>query len=131
MGMGFAGGSVTTIDESVIAKKCKKELAAFRALVEKHSPIMVRSVIEHDGLAYDAIDEVDTNYIVVTHDKLVKTFEKKTGLIISYFYHDSAEEGDRYDDVGEAWYVDNAYQLTKAAKPFAKNIRQQHFVQFG
>ena len=131
MGMGFAGGTVTTIDEEVVAKKCKKQLAEFRALVEKHTPIMVRSAIEDDGIAYDVLDEVEMATIVAAHDKLVDAFEKKTNLRISYFYHDSSEEGDRYDDVGEAWYVDNAYQLTEAAKPYAKHIKQQNFVQWG
>ena len=130
MGMGFAGSQVTSIAEDVIIKKCREELAAFNALKEKHGQFVVYNIVDSNDAGTE-VEESEHAAIIKAHDAVVNKFKKKTGLIISYFYHDVANDGDRYDDIGECWIVENAYQLTKEAKPFAKFIHEEHFVMYG
>lgn len=129
MGMGFAGAHIVTIDESVIKEKCPKELAAFKKLTEEHGQhYCYLSTIDAQGdLLTDEICEI----INITHNKLADAFKKKTKLEISYFYHDVENDGDRYDDIGAAWEVHNAYEITRVAKPFKKHIQHANFVMWG
>jgi len=128
MGMGYAGASVIRIDESVIKRKCPNLLADFKALTEEYGQVTISDFL---GYGESELNEDACRTIQGAYDVLVTAFKKKTGLDISYFYHNSEDDGDRYDDIGEAWVVNNAYQLTKAAKPYAKYIIHANFVQFG
>ena len=132
MGMGHAGCHVTAIDESVVKRYCPKLLAEFNEMKSELGEILVSRILEYmepDELEDDG--KYTTDSVVDIHDRLVKDFKEKTNLSIGYFYHDSEEDGDRYDDIGEAWVVDNAYELTEAAKPFAEYSENKNFVQFG
>jgi hypothetical protein len=128
MGMGFAGAHIITIDESVVKEKCPKELAAFKKLTEEHGQHYCYLAI--DGQSDMLTDEV-CEIVNIAHNKLIDAFKKKTKLEICYFYHDIENDGDRYDDVEEAWEVHNAYQITKAAKRFEKHIQHANFVMWG
>jgi hypothetical protein len=132
MGMGYAAGHVVSIDISAVKRICPTQLRHFNEMKEVVGDIVVSRVIEYqmddelpDDCKYKTID------VLALHEAVVSKFRVKTGLTIGYFYHNSADEGDRYDDIGECWVVDNAYKLTDAARPFKKHIRTQNFVQFG
>jgi len=127
MGMGYAGGHVVKLDEKLIKSKCPKLLAEFKKVVDKYGPSDVFYVV--DGQSN--VDEESEVEILIAHNNLVNAFKAKTGLEISYFYHDIENDGDRYDEVGEAWCVENAYQMTKVAKPYEKYIEWANFVMFG
>lgn len=132
MGMGHAGCHVTAIDESVIKKYCPKLLTEFNEMKKVVGEITLTRIIEfQEPDEFDDDEKYTTDSILDIHDRLVKQFKEKTNLSISYFYHNSEDEGDRYDEIGEAWIVDNAYELTEAAKPFAKHIANKNFVSFG
>jgi hypothetical protein len=128
MGMGYYPASVTIIDESVVKSKCPELLAEFRKLIEKYGEYEVANTIQDNSQLDDesVVDEINT-----LHNKLVDDFKKKTKLDIQYIYHDIENDGDRYDDIGEAWVVINAFQLTPAAKPFKHHISTARFVQWG
>jgi len=135
MGMGFASCQVLTVEEDFIKEQCPGE---FQALIDSFDPY------EEDNSEFNGIDDfarIIGNGEIDPKDKpgnselkyiaLQKSFEQKTGLEITLFYHDP-EDGDRYDDFsGRAWQVDGVYQLTPSGKRYGKYIKSQSFVVCG
>lgn len=63
---------------------------------------------------------------------LREAFTKKTGLTLYLGFHNSSDEGDRYDEVkGAYWGVGGMYELTKAGKEMDKYVDRRMFVQYG
>jgi len=131
MGMGYAGSQVDTVQEDFIKEQCSTEFQEFIDSFEDCSEFdgldSFAKYVTVEGLnSEDKMTRTERKYIA-----LQKAFEKKTGLEIGVFYHDS-DDGDRYDDFfGRAWWVEGVYQYTPAGEKYKDKITRQSFVTFG
>ncbi len=62
-------------------------------------------------------------------DKLVETFNKRTGLSLRIGFVEAEERSDEVD--GVYWAVDGVYQLSPAGKKYKDKITQQSWNTFG
>ncbi len=71
------------------------------------------------------------NPILIAYKNLQKAFKKKTRLDLYISYHDSAERGDKGDDVdGAFWTVEGMYQLSPAGRKMKRFVTRKHWVNF-
>ena len=128
MRMGYAAAYADVITEDTIKKFCPKELELFMGCID-------RCKLDLDEFArnadYSDMGKYDKD-LVKAYENLCEAFKKETGLEIGLAYHDSGDEGDRYDDIdGIYWWVNGMYELTKAGKKMEKFVERKTFVQFG
>jgi len=128
MGMGYAAAYADVIEDKYIKQFCPKEFEAFTGIVDGCE-------LDLDEFArnaeYNFLDGYDKD-LVKAYENLCEAFKKETGLEIGLAYHDSGDEGDRYDDIdGIYWWVNGMYELTKAGKKMEKFVERKTFVQFG
>lgn len=137
MGMGYGANYVDEIDAQLIKKICPKEYKTYFLLSSKlidrdydlRALFNLLQWAEQSGNEDDAALEQDFQ---LAYQALCVAFKKKTKLEVSVFFHDSAEQGDRYDDLdGFVWIVNNAYEMTKPAKKQKKYIQRKFFVTYG
>jgi hypothetical protein len=137
MGMGFAGVQTNAISLKDLAKICPKETAAFeQAIVNAGTTLndfcQQAQYEEEDESATEDDQKVDKAW-----DKLAKAFTAATmtegeGLEIEPNYHNSDDEGDRYDEVNGGFIeVLGVTAVTPAGKKFEKFIEHVSYVQFG
>jgi hypothetical protein len=87
--------------------------------------------------AYDSqgmCDDFDGDWqeIEALFSSLCSEFNKETGLFLNIGYHNSSDEGSRYDDVdGFFWEVHGVYERTPAAVKNAELISPASYVIFG
>lgn len=128
MGMGHAAAYADVIEANTIKKFCPKEFDVFYEKVgdmESDFELFASLAESKDFADYD-------DDIVESYNELCNAFHKKTGLKLNLSFHDSDENGDRYDDInGVYWYVDGMYQLTPAGKKMQKYVERKSFVIFG
>ena len=106
----------TKVDEKLIKKMCANEYDEFMSRIDKSD------TYDFDDIARTAISNELSDYIPdieIAYAKLQKAFKKATGLMLSLQYHNSNENGSRYDDInGGFWIVDGVYMKTPAAKKY-------------
>jgi len=130
MGMGYAGSYADVIEESELIKlgNCGKLLKKLRSFVSDD----VDNILIALAQGQDLNDSVLEKKVYKASENLMREFKKVTGLDLSFGYHDSSNEGDRYDDVdGFFWAVEGMYQLTKAGKKYQSILDRKFFVMFG
>ena len=126
MGMGCAGAYADVIEETNVKKFCPKEYNDFMDAVGNDYDEFGRNAECNDLKRNHSKEQI------AAYEKLQVAFEKKTGLDLNVAYHNSEDEGDRYDDVdGIYWYVNGMYELTPAGKKMEKYVERKNFVQFG
>jgi len=137
MGMGYFANSTDTIQEETIVKVCKDEFKAFTDSFNGLDFDIEDFAKEYQyGYEIDTDDEEAMKRVSDEYDKLIHTFNERTGLTLDISYHNE-DEGSRYDDVnGIYWEVGNIYQLTPEAKAFKEKygdntIKSSQFVTFG
>lgn len=134
MGMGYGASYADSVDEEFVKEVCPKELKKFRKALEDY---FNTDDAESETMVYQDIlpgfDTVEgTEGIMESYEALCEAFEKKTGLTLELGYHNSDDEGDRYDDVnGEFWCVGGVYQYTEAGKKYSDKVKRVHYVTFG
>ncbi len=139
MGMGYAGGYADVIDQENLIKlgKCGTILKQLEEVLDKEGYCLESFA---SGLRSDCyeMDDAPSNKCFKLYESLKKEFKKISGgLELELSFHDSDEEGDRYDDVnGAYWSVEGLYEETKKFKNFKKKfkkikIERAHFVNFG
>ena len=134
MSMGYGSNYADVISDADIEKLCPKEWENFvRTLAEFGSYIPAFAVDYKMGESpREDMDECDKAW-----NDLVVAFRYATATGNSYLtlelgYHDSSDEGDRYDDVdGYFFHVNGAYELSPAGKKCEKMIDRKFFVTFG
>ena len=145
MGMGYGANYADVIEIQSIKKICPKEFQAFFNIIDeaKVSLDSVAEFLDKDSeLDLSHIKEDDEavrlqDVIISTWKKLTRAFHKKTDLILYIGFHNSGEEGDRYDEVSGPYFsVGGLYQLSPAGKKLLKtvgkrNISRKFFVTFG
>jgi len=137
MGMGHAGGYADVIEDKSIKKFCKKEFGIFKSLFGQENDVDFEDFAR--AAAVSGLDEKDSDgnrmypeNVVEAYEDLQEAFEQKTGLTLYLGFHNSDDEGDRYDEVdGAFWCVGNMYELTPAGQKMEKFVERKSFVQFG
>ena len=135
MGMGMAPASCWTINSENVKKIVSKEYNAFIKAVEA-SGESIESVAYLLATDYqlEIVTDEQAKAIEETYLKLRKAFEKKTKLAIGIQFHDSNNDGDRYDDVdGVFWELNGVTKITPAGKKLLdkKMIRYSRWCMFG
>lgn len=133
MGMGYCAGFSDVIEESELIKigNCEKLLKKLRLLKSDECDDVLIAIAQGHDLC-ELGNKTFEKRVYRASENLMREFKKVTGLELSFSYHDSSNEGDRYDDVdGFFWSVGGMYQLTKAGKKYAKIINRNFFVTFG
>ena len=130
MGMGYFPNSATTISIEGMEELLPNEMANLIRVAEEEEQIALEDLFfEQEADMYPKAEEALIN--------LQKAFRELTTvgsecLEIYPAYHDSSEEGDRYDDVDGAFFtVDNALVMSEPAKKFQKYLVNSHWVSFG
>jgi hypothetical protein len=134
MGMGHNAAFAETVEEDFVKQTCPTEFQSFIDALDEIDGI----TIEHFArdLMNSLIDDSEDGYrnLISRYDELCSDFCKKTGIIIFLSYHDSSNDGDRYDEVdGHFWCLDYdcVYQKTPAAIALGDKITRKFYVQFG
>lgn len=129
MGAGYSANYADVIEESFIEEVAPNELAKFKKALEDEE-------VDFDDFAsrlYDLTDFTDINDEVYgAMEELQSQFEDVTGLKLDLNYHNSEDEGSRYDDIeGAFWSVRGVYTLTPAGQKYLDKIQRCHYVIFG
>lgn len=128
MGMGYAGNSVESIEVETIKQFCHSEYQAFIDVLD--SVEMLDDVAR--DIYYNLNELGENSEVYKKYIQLCESFKVKTGLDLFIGFHDSGDDGDRYDDVdGVFWGVDGMYELSEAGKRMKQYITHKSFVMFG
>lgn len=129
MGMGFGANFADVIEDETLARLCPREHRALVKLTKKHGLTLEKVARELDFDAGTVDGEVEAA-LHCLQDAFGKKYE---GLSIGLAYHDSENDGDRYDGVsGAYWNLEGVYVLSPAAKKLGtKNFERRFFVTFG
>ena len=127
MGMGYAAAQVEEVKEELIKQVAGKEYDELIKAIEAEDDMTIGDFAQEARY-----EEYFTETLENLYNKLVKKFNKETGLELYIGYHDAEAEGSRYDDIdGVYWCVGGVYQLTPAGKKYEKFIETKNFVNFG
>lgn len=126
MGMGYGANFAEVISSTHLAQIVGVDkMKRFATELDKADSSEYNFVI--DGYQNPEHTEIEEAYT-----DIVETFNKVTGLEIYLNYHDSGDNGSRYDDVdGPFWSVDGMYQLTEAGKKYRDVVNRAFYVTFG
>lgn len=155
MGMGYAAMNADVIDWKTIEKMCPTEATALVALLKKYeissygfsryveqgfNPEDLFSDIESDeAVDREELTEVDFQQaaeVEAAWKALSEAFTKATRVGESFLtlhpcYHNSGENGSRYDEVDGSFYaVEGAYQLSPAGEKFQDKFEHRTWVSF-
>jgi hypothetical protein len=129
MGMGYGSCYADCVKQGFVKRTCPKEFKAFIKAIDDDKDVDFDFVANR--LNFEPTDEVPEPVLTV-YGKLIEAFKKATGLDLRLSFHNSEDEGDRYDDInGAYWWVNGVYQLTPAGEKYKKHITRSNFVIFG
>ena len=129
MGMGYGANFAYTISIENMRKFFPNEMAKLEKEIEEEDKDL--------DYFFRYVDEFEDAPVMLALKKLQKAFEDFTRVgdecLTPYpAFHDSVEEGDRYDDVDGAFFdIDGAEKLTEPAKKFADYLEKSFWVTFG
>jgi len=124
MGMGYGANYADVISDTDLATIVGEELTAFLNALDAAD-------LSESDFIYNEYSDAENPEVVDTYNRLITTFEEKTGLGLYFDYH-SEENGDRYDDVqGAFWAVDGMYELSEAGKKLENKVHRCSYVTFG
>ena len=125
MGMGYGANYADVIEDKDVEALCPVAHRAFMVNLKANDMSL-------DQFAYNlSIEEGCGIDLEADYGRLCEEFHKKTGLELSLRYH-SRDDGDRYDDIVDGfWVVEGMYELTKAGKKLANKVNRCYYVTFG
>lgn len=135
MGSGYAPCSAWSIGPTAIAKICPDEWKMLTVALKRVDSSIdeLALAISNDDVGSD--DELATAYeayLGLCRAFGVMTAVDGTSLSLELAYHDSTNNGDRYDDVnGAFWLVGGTQDWTPAGKALEKSIKHVQWVSFG
>jgi hypothetical protein len=126
MGMGYGACYADVIKAEDVWKLCPKEYEAFLDAVAKSDMSLDEFAIDHCVLI-----DIDPE-VIDCWNALYKKFEEVTGLELDIYYHNSEDNGDRYDDVDGVFFaVEGMYELSEAGKKMKDKVQRQLYVTYG
>ncbi len=130
MAMGYSAAFADTIEDKHVADLCPTEHKALMDAIEASGEDL--ESFAADAEQEDFRDEF-TDETINLYKSLQKAFKKATGgATIDLAYHDSDNNGDRYDDIsGTFWSVGGLTRPTKAAKFLGSRVEQKGYVVYG
>ena len=139
MGMGYGANFAEVIEQEDLEKLVPKEFNEFLNVCDEDDTSFdeVAERIQQDDFDNISVyyDQISLSLIVKVQEKYLKlcaAFKRKTKLTLELNYHNSEDQGDRYDDVsGHYWSVDGLYQLSPAGKKLSKIVKRKFFVTYG
>lgn len=155
MGMGHAPAFAVTVNQDDIEKMNFTTYRVFMDIIEKNdlSFDSVAQIIAQVSNDYDISNTEDMSYLDNIHDEyevnkdVLKTiihtylnfhneFRNKYNMYIYIDYHNQEDDGDRYDDIGGAFFsldFGEVYQTSDNAKRLQQDIPFEisQFVVFG
>jgi hypothetical protein len=154
MGMGHAAAYADVISTEGLKELCPREYGTLLRYLEKYDvnlDLLAQGVSTEEFAYLDKLyDSVPTNvkndeawveariqHILKLLQALCDAFSTTTNdgtchLELELGYHDSQDEGDRYDDVdGAFWAVGGMYAMTSAGERIKDYVERKHYVVFG
>ena len=128
MGMGYSACRTELVTEDFVGEIAPDELENLKsALADEELDL---SDFARDTQMDDAPDYGDA--IHIAYDELVTKFNAETGLTLELDYHNSEDDGSRYDEVdGMFWTVGGVYTETPAGIKYRDKIHRVGYVQYG
>ena len=133
MGMGYAANFDWVISKEDLEKICGEEVRMIDFLCDKFGVSwdqIASAYVYHDSINFYNIDDEEEaermdSEVFDTLSELTKKFKAKTNLELELGYHNSSDNGDRYDDIDGVYFsVSGAYKLTdEAIKLLNKGIK--------
>jgi len=132
MSSGYSAAVAQMVSQKFVKKMVPKEWKAFLgAMKEQSDPWSIDNVADVTNYEGQAQRDLPKS-IYEAYLALQKAFEVKTGLHLDLAYHNSADDGSRYDDVtGAFWCVDGVFQRTCAGHKYKKDIKEVRYVTYG
>ncbi len=112
------------IEEAFVKEMCPDEYKALMEILDQEETDFFAFC---DGI-YNDCDDVPIRAIGA-FEVLQNAFQDKTKLTLNVTYCNAEERSDELD--GGSFTIDNAYQLTEAAKKHEKHIGRKHWTVFG
>ena len=141
MGMGYGAGYADVVTEYFIRRQCPAEFRAFmKAIGPDGAGTDLEAIAQHlsQQCDLDLSFETTKDYekaVGLIHSawkKLQRAFKRATTLDLDISYHNSNDEGDRYDDVNGAFFcVGGVWQRTPAGKKYQRSVSRKFYVTFG
>jgi hypothetical protein len=129
MGMGYGANFTDMIEAEELKKIAPQEWKALEGSVKGQEEDLEFYLSE-----FACGNEEDCPVVVgLALEKFKDAVYKKTGMEVDVGYHNSEDQGDRYDEVeGVFWAVDNAYiPNPQIARGFQQKIERRFFVTYG
>ena len=134
MGMGYGANYADVIEGRSVQEICPEEFQAFEkalGVAGMHIETYATAIYFDDADPND-LEQEEFMHINLAYKQLQKAFYNATNLDIWLDFHNSEDNGDRYDDVkGYYWAVDGMYQLTEAGKKMQDKVGRKFYVTFG
>lgn len=130
MSSGYSANVVDTVEQKTVQEICPKEFQSLLDTIDKHTDLTLEQVAREVA----CLEDDGWPLVAVALNVLLDEFAVRTGLDLNLGYHDSRNDGDRYDDIdGIFWYLDfhSVWQKTKEAKKLGDKIHRQFYVTFG
>lgn len=143
MGMGYSAAFADTVSEEIVKKLCPKEHEAFNKFLNESnvSLELFAQALRDGGSINDYLDDGDTKISAEAEETIRKLYHSlresftnnSDGANLVLEYHDSDNNGDRYDDInGAFWMVEDVWELTPAGKLLAGlGMKRDYYVVFG
>ena len=139
MGMGYGANYADVISKEDIIKVCGNPAKEFFDYLKEDGAFDAFALaVDRDCAEYadGLLDEKEFYETFALLKDMCSCFAKETnGLTIGLYYHDSKDDGDRYDDVsGGFFHVEGMYQLTPEGKALNNKeiyVVRSFYVTFG
>jgi len=136
MGMGYCASFADVIEIEDLKKvgKIKELLAELEETLGKHD-VSFDTLAEEVSRDIDEIEEEVYEELSLIVKQICKEFKDKTGLSLEIEYHNSDDDGDRYDEVsGGFWRIGGMYVVSPEGQKLLDtgiNIVRKFFVTYG
>jgi hypothetical protein len=133
MGMGYGANYADVIEDADVAKVCPKE---YKKLLSTLKSCKIDMDQLGRAIAYGenvCRNKRNNRKVLTAYNNVVGAFiGKYEGAGLGLGFHNSQDDGDRYDDVnGSHWCVEGLYELSPVGKKLNHMVTRKMYVTFG